>query len=1094
MDQQKFLELLQSVLIPDTERVKAATTELRKNYYPNPESLLWLIEIYISHNDQGVRQQAAVESQRLVSKHWKSIPADQKPQIRQKLLEKTLNEEVKLVRHSGARIIAAIASVDIENDEWAELPDLLAQATGSPQVSHREVGVFILFTLLETASTYFAEKIPEIFSILSKTIKDPESTDVRINTMICLGAVATMIDPDEDPTPLKLWVQIFPEMVAVLKGFVDAKEEDRTVQAFEVFQTLLGCDSSLVATHFKDLCSFMLDIAADTNNENDARSQALSFLMQCTRYRKMKLQGTKDLGERITMASMQIATELEDDEDDDDDSSPARSALGLLSLLAESLPPRQVIVPLLNALPKFSSSPDPKHRQAGILALGMCVEGAPDFVGTQLDGFLPIVFKLLEDPEMKVRHAALNGVARLADDLAEDLQKTHERLVPALLNNLDAAMQHAASGNNDKQTIDIMKASCAALDSLTEGMDGDILKNYLQALLQRLIQLLDHPELDVKASAAGALGSIAGSSEEAFLPYFKDTIEKLAPYANVKDSNEELDLRATVCDAIGSMATAVGPKVFEPYVRDIMATSEEALHLDHPRLKETSYILWSTLAKIYEEEFTPYLDGVVNALAASLAQQEDNLEVELGQHAQDLLGQEVIVAGKKVKVAAATDVETGDMEDDEEDEDDWDDLTAVTAVALEKEVAVEVIGDILTHTRGKYMPYFEKTVEAVMPLVEHSYEGVRKTAISTLWRAYACLFSMMEDQTNTKWTPGLPLNVQPSAELTKLGEIVAVATLSLWEDEYDRGVVTDINRNVTSTLKLCGPAILTQPNFLEKTKDIVSAIINRQHPCQQDLGDFDTPEEEDAESSEYDWLVIDTALDLISNLALALGPQFAEIFAEYEKPLKKFASSNTNFERSTAIGIIAECAGHMGAGITPFTKSLMPVLLKRLSDPDAETKSNAAYGTGVLIYHSQDSATYLPSYNTILQKLEPLLQTNHARSIDNACGCVARMIMAHPDAVPLNDILPVMVNLLPLKEDYEENEPIFECITFLYSQSNQVILQLTPKLIPVFAAVLGEPEGQLEVETREKVIGIVKFIASSHPELLDGFDGLKALC
>jgi hypothetical protein len=287
---------------------------------------------------------------------------------------------------------------------------------------------------------------------------------------------------------------------------------------------------------------------------------------------------------------------------------------------------------------------------------------------------------------------------------------------------------------------------------------------------------------------------------------------------------------------------------------------------------------------------------------------------------------------------------------------------------------------------------------------------------------------------------------------------------------------------------------LAQPNFLEKTKDIIFTIVSRQHPCQQDLGDFDSPGDEDAESSEYDWLVIDTALELISNLALALGPQFGEIFAEYEKPLKKFASSNINFERSTAIGIIAECAGHMGSGITPFTKSLMPVLLKRLSDTDAETKSNAAYGIGVLIFHSQDSATYLPSYNTILQKLEPLLQTNHARSIDNACGCVARMIMAHSDAVPLDDILPVMVGLLPLKEDYEENEPIFECITGLYSQSNQTILQLTPKLIPVFAAVLGEPEGQLGVETREKVIGIVKFIASSHPELLNGYDGLKALC
>ena len=75
-----------------------------------------------------------------------------------------------------------------------------------------------------------------------------------------------------------------------------------------------------------------------------------------------------------------------------------------------------------------------------------------------------------------------------------------------------------------------------------------------------------------------------------------------------------------------------------------------------------------------------------------------------------------------------------------------------------------------------------------MGLVEHSYEGVRKAAIGTLWRAYACLWALMEDHTGEKWTPGLPLKTQPSEELCKLGEVITVATLSLWDDEVDRYV------------------------------------------------------------------------------------------------------------------------------------------------------------------------------------------------------------------------------------------------------------------------------------------------------------------
>jgi hypothetical protein len=246
-------------------------------------------------------------------------------------------------------------------------------------------------------------------------------------------------------------------------------------------------------------------------------------------------------------------------------------------------------------------------------------------------------------------------------------------------------------------------------------------------------------------------------------------------------------------------------------------------------------------------------------------------------------------------------------------------------------------------------------------------------------------------------------------------------------------------------------------------------------------------------------------LDVVIGLATALGSQFAELWKVFQKPVMKFASSQTNFERSTAIGVIAECTANMGSGVTPFTSVLLKLLLHRLSDEDPETKSNAAYATGLLVFHSTDSATYLPSYNAILSKLEPLLQSLGARTIDNACGCVSRMIMAHPDKVPIDDIIPVVVDLLPLKDDFEENKPIFDCITglckypywiacfkanWIDEHSNETIIGLTQQLIPVFATVLSEPKEQLDDETRQKVIATVKFIASKNAALVNGNEAL----
>lgn len=282
----------------------------------------------------------------------------------------------------------------------------------------------------------------------------------------------------------------------------------------------------------------------------------------------------------------------------------------------------------------------------------------------------------------------------------------------------------------------------------------------------------------------------------------------------------------------------------------------------------------------------------------------------------------------------------------------------------------------------------------------------------------------------------------------------------------------------------------------------IASIITKAHPCQLDMGEEDEPADEEGESSEYDWLVIDTALDVVIGMSAALGENFGELWKVYQKAITKHASSQTNYERSTAVGVISECTKNMGHAVTPFTASLLKLLIHRLTDEDPETKSNAAYGVGLLIFWSEDSATYLPQYNTILQKLEPLLQTRRARTLDNACGCVCRMIMAHHDKVPTDDILPVLVGLLPLTEDYEENEPIYSCIAglckfpYLISlhttnnitdrQGDQAIIQLTPELIPVFTAVLDEPKEQLDDDTRAKIVATVKFIATKNQSLIQG--------
>ncbi|KAI7259827.1 hypothetical protein KC335_g11530, partial [Hortaea werneckii] len=118
-----------------------------------------------------------------------------------------------------------------------------------------------------------------------------------------------------------------------------------------------------------------------------------------------------------------------------------------------------------------------------------------------------------------------------------------------------------------------------------------------------------------------------------------------------------------------------------------------------------------------------------------------------------------------------------------------------------------------------------------------------------------------------------------------------------------------------------------------------------------------------------------------------------------------------------------------------------------------------------------------------LQTLEPLLakqsaspSEHEARLLDNAAGCVSRMIKKAPQNVPLEEVLPRLVDILPLKEDFRENEPVFDMIVALYQSQNSVMQSQTERLMPVFEKVLGPPEEQLSDETKGKVQQLVQYL------------------
>jgi len=84
--------------------------------------------------------------------------------------------------------VAAIASVEIPLGTWPALLPFVRQTCESSHVAHREVGIYILFTVLETIVEGFQEHLKSLFQLFGQLLIDPHSIEVRITTVRYLFA------------------------------------------------------------------------------------------------------------------------------------------------------------------------------------------------------------------------------------------------------------------------------------------------------------------------------------------------------------------------------------------------------------------------------------------------------------------------------------------------------------------------------------------------------------------------------------------------------------------------------------------------------------------------------------------------------------------------------------------------------------------------------------------------------------------------------------------------------------------------------------------------------------------------------------------
>lgn len=639
----------------------------------------------------------------------------------------------------------------------------LYQAAESSEVVHRETSIYVLYSLLDTVMDTFESHLKTLFGLFSRSLMDPQSSEVRMTTLRALAKVAEYITT-EDKHDIKAFQELIVPMLNVLQQAVNDEDHDGVKHGYDVFETLLILDTPLVSKHVGELVQFFLGVASNTEVDESMRCGALNVLAWIVRYKKSKVQ-VLGLAKPIVEGLLPIGCE-EDPEDVDEDS-PSRLAFRCLDSLSQSLPPQQVFPVLSQQLQVYMSSADPKMRKSALMAFGVSVEGCSEYIRPHVDQLWPVIEGGLADGDVIVRKAACIALGCMCEWLAEECATRHSTIVPILFDLIvDPSTQ---------------KNACTCLDSYLEILGDDIV-NYLPLLMERLLILLETGPVKVKITVTGAIGSAAHAAKDKFRPYFAQTIQRLVPLIALTGDEDEMDLRGVATDTIGTIAEAVGAELFHPYFQDMMKAAFEALTMDNTRLRESSFIFFGVMAQVFEQEFAVYLPQCVPALIASCQQNESS----------DEFLEEL--EGATPRDAAAAFTTGADVKDDEEDLVEETDLEALeamfskvnSAVAIEKEVAADTIGELFNATKEAFAPYIEECTTVLIDLLDHYYEGIRKAAVGALFQFIKATYELSNP---AEWIPGAAVKIPLHGDVKRLVDHILPQIIECWKTDDDKCVL-----------------------------------------------------------------------------------------------------------------------------------------------------------------------------------------------------------------------------------------------------------------------------------------------------------------
>ncbi|KAG0485277.1 hypothetical protein HPP92_009356 [Vanilla planifolia] len=945
-----------------------------------------------------------------ITGHWAKLPPSVKQSVKYSLIESITVEHSSLVRRASANVVSVIAKYAVPAGEWPDLLPFLFQCSQSSQEDHREVALILFSSLAETIGPTFQAHLVDLQPIILKCLQDESCSRVRIAALKSVGSLIEFINEGGDV--VKLFQDLIPSILNVSRQCLANGDEDVASIAFEIFDEVIESPAPLLGDSVRAIVQFSLEVCSSQNLELNIRHQAIQIISWLAKFKASFLKKYKLVGP-ILQVMCPLLTETSSG-DEDSDLASDRAAAEVIDTMAINLP-KHVFPPVFEFASLSYCHSNPKFREASVTALGVISEGCFELLKSKLGNALHIVLAALKDHEQMVKGAASFALGQFAEHLQPEILSHSTAVLPCIRDALDDASE------------EVKEKSYYALAAFCEDMGEEILP-YLDPLMGKLVATVQSGPRNMQETCMSAIGSIAVAAEKAFIPYAEKILNLMKNFM-VLTADEDLRSRTRATELVGIVALAVGRHRMEPILQPYIQEAISGFALDYSELREYTHGFFSNMAELLGDGFSQYLSHVI-PLAFSSCYLDD---------------------GSAIDIDDSDSIDNGfggvSSDDDTFDEPRVRNISVRTGLLDEKASATHAIGLFALHTKKSFAPYVEESMKILVAHSTYFHEDVRLQAIISLKHVLTAVLAIPAEH-----------NHVTEKQKEVFDTVLRVYVKTITEDE-DKEVVAQACMGVAEIMKDFGHMSISSyiPSLAEAT-----LLLLREESCCQKFG---SDSDNEGGEVDHDEVLMDAVSDLLPAFAKVMGPNFEPVFATFFDPLMRFAKPPRPApDRTMVFACLAEVAQEMGAAIAGYVDRVMPLVLKELSSSEPTNRRNAAFCVGEFCKNGGTSA--LKHYVDVLRGLYPLFGASEVDDAvrDNAAGAVARMIMAHPQSVPLDQVLPVFLKALPLREDHEESMVVYSCICNLILSSNPQVLTLVPEVINVFAQVALSPDESDDVK------------------------------